>query len=240
MLLIAFVACNEKDLPIEQSTQENLAELRSFGAETTHYYWFRGERIGLTVNVNYVHAIMSDGFREYAGSSSLFETVISDRDNNEQMQSGMIKLRLRPEELRLRSMSALSAYLETVDALKQSGKVNYVFPFFERGAGADPIGTSDLFYVKLKETGDVAKLQEVAERHNVQIVTPFSYMPLWFILSVLGSEFSNSIEASNYFFETGYFSAIDPAFMFNFTSNCVNDPMFNHVQNEKKNVKFLV
>ena len=125
LLLIAFVACNEKDLSIEQPTQENVAELRSLGAETTHYYWFGGEKLGLTVSMNYVHAIMSDGFREYAGSSSLFETVISDRDNNEQMQNGMIKLRLRPEELRLRSMSALSAYLETVDALKQSGKVNY-------------------------------------------------------------------------------------------------------------------
>ena len=52
-------------------------------------------------------------------------------------------------------------------------------------------------------------------------------MPLWYILSVQGSGFRNSIEASNYFFETGYFREIDPAFMFNFAPSCVNDPMFN-------------
>ena len=87
LLLINFVACNEKDLPIEQLAQENLAELRSLGAETTHYYWYRGERIYLTVNTDYVHVIMNNGFREYANSSSLFEIVHFDRDNDEQMQT---------------------------------------------------------------------------------------------------------------------------------------------------------
>ena len=87
LLLITFVACNEKDLPLEQLTQESAIGLRSTGSEATHYYWYRGERIYLTVNTDYVHAIMNDGFRESAGSSSLFEIMGFDRDNNEQPQA---------------------------------------------------------------------------------------------------------------------------------------------------------
>ena len=85
--LIFFVMCSDKELPIEQSAQENLIELRSAGTEATHYYWFQGERLAITVNMDYVHAIVNDGFREYANSSSMFEVVHFDRDNNEQMQT---------------------------------------------------------------------------------------------------------------------------------------------------------
>jgi subtilisin family serine protease len=226
LLLVAFVACNDNDLPIDQSTQENVMELRSTGADATHYYWFRGERIALAVNKDYVHVIVNDGFLESANSSSLFQTFNIEQDDSDQTQ-GMIRLKLTPEGSKSRSGSALSAYLETVDVLKQSGKISYVFPFFERGEGATPIGTSDVFYLKLKTPEDMAKLKEVTERHSVQIIKQIPYMPLWYILSVQGSGFRNSIEASNYFFETGYFSEIDPAFMFNFAPGCVNDPMFN-------------
>ena len=79
----------------------------------------------------------------------------------------------------------------------------------------------------LKTPADIARLQEVAERHGVQIMRQIPYMPLWYILSVQGSGFRNSIEASNYFFETGYFREIDPAFMFDFSPNCANDYRFD-------------
>ena len=226
LLLITFVACNDSDLPIEQSTQENVMELRSTGTDATHYYWFRGERIGLTVSKDYVHVIVNDKFRESADLSALFQTFNIEQNDNEPTQ-GIVRVRLTPEGSRFRSESALSEYLETVDALKQSGKISYVFPFFERGKGVPPIGTSYAFYVMLKTPEDKARLKEIAERHSVQIMKQIPYMPLWYILSVQGSGFRNSIEASNYFFETGYFSEIDPAFMFNFAPNCANDPDFN-------------
>jgi hypothetical protein len=77
--------------------------------------------------------------------------------------------------------------------------------------------------LKLKKEDDIAKLKEVAERHNVQIVKQIPYMPLWYILSVKDSGFWNSIEASNYFFETGYFADVDPAFMFTFRPSSGTD-----------------
>ncbi|MCL1851361.1 MAG: hypothetical protein FWF70_08190 [Bacteroidetes bacterium] len=102
---------------------------------------------------------------------------------------------------------------------------NNVYPFFERG-DAPPIGTSDIFYLKLKARNDTALLRNIAEQLYIQIIKEVPYMPLWYILSIRNSVFENSIVASNFFYETGYFEDVDPAFMFNFQPNCTNDPKF--------------
>ena len=52
-------------------------------------------------------------------------------------------------------------------------------------------------------------------------------MPLWFILSFKNSAFNNSLEATDYFYKTGLFADIDPAFVFIPKLNCANDPQFN-------------
>jgi len=90
--LIVFVACNDSDLSMEQTEQENVIELRSTGAKATHYYWFKGERIALTVNMDYAHVIVNDGFREFVNSSSMLEAVNLEQGSSEQMQ-GMVKLK---------------------------------------------------------------------------------------------------------------------------------------------------
>ena len=89
LLLIAFIACSDSDLSIEQPTQESMIELRSAGAASTHYYWFRGERIALTVNKDYVHVIVNDGLRESADLSALFQAFNIEQDDSEQIQDGL-------------------------------------------------------------------------------------------------------------------------------------------------------
>jgi subtilisin family serine protease len=117
-------------------------------------------------------------------------------------------------------------YNTIVNTLRQNQNVKKVVPYFLRG-NAEPIGTSDIFYVKLKNLNGLSVLQSVAQQKSVQIIKQVPYMPLWYILSVKNSVFNNSVEASNFFYETGSFDNVDPAFMFNFKSNCVNDPTFN-------------
>ena len=52
-------------------------------------------------------------------------------------------------------------------------------------------------------------------------------MTLWYIMSIHNSSFGSSVDASNYFYETGHFADVDPAFMFDFKPNVIpNDPMF--------------
>ena len=178
------------------------------------FYYFQGQRIELTVDRTVVNVIVNENIARSSRANQLFQQFGIEQDDSSPVQ-GIMKLNFgfEPSE---------QAYSELVEALKQIEEVKHVFPFFER-RGADPIGTSDIFYIRLRETEDTVLLREVAERHGVQIIRQIPYMPLWYILSLQGSGFSNSIEATNYFFETGLFAAIDPAFMFNFTPS--SDPI---------------
>ncbi|MDR1345890.1 MAG: hypothetical protein LBK03_04220, partial [Bacteroidales bacterium] len=77
--------------------------------------------------------------------------------------------------------------------------------------------------------GDLALLTQLAEQQGVQIVKQNEFMPLWYRLSVTGNSAGDAVQMANAFYETGLFEEIDPAFMFNFQSNCTNDPMFDQL-----------
>ncbi|MDR2968337.1 MAG: S8 family serine peptidase [Tannerellaceae bacterium] len=113
----------------------------------------------------------------------------------------------------------------TTNSLSRNEETKYVLPFFERGEGVEPIGTSDIFYLKLKQSEDITLLEKMAAELGVQVFKEIPYTPRWYTLSILGSKFSSSIEASNYFYETGKFEDVDPAFMFDFKPSA-NDPDF--------------
>lgn len=115
----------------------------------------------------------------------------------------------------------------TFSAAEKSGEKRYAMPFFERGGGAEPIGTSDIFYLELKDSGDFAMLEEMAAELGVKIVQEIDYTPRWYIMSILGSDFDSSVEATNYFYETGKFANVDPAFMFDFSPNAPTDPDYS-------------
>lgn len=51
-------------------------------------------------------------------------------------------------------------------------------------------------------------------------------MPMWYILSTTNSTYT-SLELSNQYYESGLFADVDPAFAFNFSNKCTNDPSFN-------------
>lgn len=51
---------------------------------------------------------------------------------------------------RLQKSSSAKAALS-----KRSGKTKYVLPYLERGEGIEPVGTSDIFYLKLKSASDL-------------------------------------------------------------------------------------
>ena len=182
------------------------------------FYYYQGQKIELTVDRNVVNVMFDENIVRSSNTNQMFQRfgVVQDELSPNQTMTKLNFGRTLTER----------EYSELTESLKQSEEVKHVFPFFER-PGADPIGTSAIFYIQLKEVQDTVLLREVAKRQGVQIVKQIPYMPLWYILSLRGSGFSNSIEATNYFFETGLFAEIDPAFMFNFRPNCTNDPYFD-------------
>ena len=58
----------------------------------------------------------------------------------------------------------------------------------------------------------------------MQVIEEVPYMPGWFVMSIVGSGFENSVEATNFFYESGLCEDVDPLFMFDFRPSSVNDP----------------
>ena len=197
--------------------------LSFMGLHAQMSYYYHGEKVNLRVDRNYVHIIADEDFVE----SSSFQEFNMELENSEPVE-GLVKLKFL-------SSPDMSEYSKTIESLKQNEQVKYVLPFFER-KDANPIGTSDIFYIKLKDLKDTTMLKKVAEQQNLQIVKQIPYMPLWYILSIKNSAFANAIDATNYFYETGQFEDIDPAFMFEFKPQCANDPMFSQLWGLKNNV----
>jgi len=189
----------------------------SSNAQVPYFYYYKGKKINLTVDRNYVHIIADDEFMKSSSSSQLFKKFNIELNNSKRVQD-MVKLKFK-------SIPDMQEYSKFIESLKENGQVKHVLPFFERGV-APPIGTSDIFYLKLKDEKDTVLLQKIVEQQNVQIIKQVPYMPQWYILSIRNSIFCNSIDATNYFYEIGYFEDIEPAFMFNFKVNCTNDGEF--------------
>lgn len=126
------------------------------------------------------------------------------------MQDMFNKLGIQLIENGLRDMFTLKldinnlTYSDVIDSLKTLNYLICIAPYFERGNNVSSVGTSDVFYVKLKELNDTISLKRVASNTNLKIIKPVPNMPKWYMLSIRNSQFSNSIEATNYIYETKF------------------------------------
>ncbi len=226
LLTILMVSC--QDALVDEPSMEGLTmTTRSEGENATYYYWYKGEKVALTLNTDYVNVVVEDNITQSSDMQSIAQSYNLVQDDSRQCD-GIIKLKLS-------SKTVASEYAKLVSDLKQNAQIKHVLPFFSRGE-VEPIGTSDIFYIKLKTANDIAALKALAEEQNVRIVKEVPNMPLWYILSIQDSSFESSVAAGNYFYETGKFEDVDPAFMFDFKPNAIpNDPMFSQLWGLKNN-----
>lgn len=229
LLALAATSCKNFAEEIPDTNEYNSVKTRVAEFEERDYYWYNGEKVYLTIDNRYVNIIMDDLIVKSSISNSLFEKTNMELDDSKQFD-GVIRLKLNPKG------ASMPEYSNTVASLKQGGQVKYVLPYYSRGDDAEPIGTSEIFYLKLKTPEDITLLEKMAAELGVQIKEEVPYTPCWYMLSILGSEFNNSVEASNYFYETGRFEDIDPAFMFDFKLNA-DDPDFQY-QWGMKNISY--
>lgn len=121
------------------------------------YYYYREQKIDLSVDKNYLNIITSDNFDETSIRSLGFKTfTMHEIDEFTQPQ--------KFARLEFENSPSDSEYLQAMDDLKRTSEIRNIGMYFIRGDSIPPIGTSNIFYVKLKSTEDFNLLQTTANQ----------------------------------------------------------------------------
>ena len=140
LFLLAITLGSCTDAPVDEPGQDGLSKTRSAGADATCYYWYSGEKIPLTLNTEYVNIVADDASLKSLKTGSSFQGL--DLVQEDGARSGNVV------KYRLTSKSTATDYSNLIKDLKQNKQIKHILPFFSRGANAQPIGTSDIFYLK--------------------------------------------------------------------------------------------
>lgn len=194
-------------------------------AQNNYYYYYKGNKIFLELDTKYLNVFVNEDLTSSDFSYLNLSNYILKREN------GLVSNLFAKIEYSKRLSS--EEYISNLDKLKNNNKINGIGVYFKR-AGGISIGTSNLFYVKLKKSKDYELLEQFSVAKNTKIVSQVPSMPLWYILSTNNTR-QTSIELSNQFYESKLFADVDPAFMFDFEPYCVNDPYFNNLWGLKNN-----
>ena len=230
LTFILLISCTDQVVPYKDKVE--IHSTKTKGGIAENYYYYHGKPISLKVNEEYVNILLDTSYVKN-DVLSVFCKDYNIEAKTKPDKDGLFKAHLNQR----------TDYAQSIEKLRTDFRIKKVLPYFERGNGADPIGTSHYFYVQLKEVlpsgyeeanavsysmkkFDLEALHEVSERLGVRIVKEIPYMPDWYILSIEGSGFQTAVDAANCFYETGQFEEIDPAFMFHFRTGSVNDPYY--------------
>lgn len=130
-------------------------------------------------------------------------------------------------EVRLNNEFSNEAYLSQLKDWESDEQVLLASPFFQNEMSSE-IGLSNLFYVRLKNRGDLALLQNMAEKANAVIVGANRFMPEVITLSCTKASSGDALTLANEFHKTGNFVYAQPDLMTDDLGECVNDPFFSN------------
>ncbi|MBP6126719.1 S8 family serine peptidase [Flavobacterium sp.] len=191
-----------------------------------HYYYYKGKKQALLLETSKVNVFTNAAFSPsqvaavsplpYQQKSSTWGTVVF------------------PETL-----SEMQLY-QKINQLKNTQNISSVGLYY-KAKNNKSVGTSNLFYVQLKNPEQYAVLQTEAAQKNVTILRQLANS-LWYCLQLTNKSVETSVALSNYFYEAG-FANVDPGFILPFanvemesnsssttsnttTTSCSNDPLF--------------
>ena len=173
------------------------------------FYYYHGKQIQIPLNKS--------------------EFMLYFEDSISAMRSGLVSEEKYTNPTMILCKRINSNYDSTVVSLKKIHGIKSVEPVI----GHDKTtAVSNLFYVKLKHESDFDKLKELADSTHVSILRKVKYTNSWYALQTNIQSKGNSLAISNLFWETGWFEAVDPGFIFQFEtcSSCVTDSSFSNKQ----------
>lgn len=187
-------------------------------AQNGYFYYYKDQKIALNLDRNFLNISTSENFQKSSLDGLKFKEFTLQEDNSTGESRKFAKLEFQSEP-------SAADYDKVLSALRTIKGIKGVSPYFKRPK-ATPIGTSNIFYIKLKDESGFEQLKKTAEENQARIVESIQGMPLWYVVTLTPENQSNALLVSNKFYETGKFADIDPAFMFNFRPVCTNDPSF--------------
>ncbi len=195
--------------------------------ESGNYYWYNGEKKYLDLKTD-EHFILLDQFIDV---NTLIAEFNIESDRIGEIKKANIGSYMVPRQSGIEFNNKDYHFLiisgEENNINLNSPKISYHAPFFKSKSG-ERVGLSNLFYVRLHREGDIKILEELAEQYHVDILGNNYYMPLWYTLASNRSSSGNALEMANIFYESGYFKAAHPDFIFfnMINSSTVSDPFF--------------
>lgn len=214
--MFALSSCNDYDEYVASTANSKL--MTRAGGKHDYYYWYNGSKIGISSINNRFYISSNDSM--LLVNTSLSNSVVSTVSD---IASSVNMVNEKTYWKIIDISSLTSSTINSIKDLQNKTKEKdiYIAPVF--GNSEQYVPTSEFFYVQLKDINDYSKLENVAKKNNSIILGPVAYMPNWYTIKSPHS--SNGLTMSNIFYETGYFKAVDPGFMFNFNNNsCVSDP----------------
>ena len=184
-------------------------------AQSQYFYYYNGKKYPLQLDKSSI-AITStttDATKMLKAKTPVVETF----PKNSLLKDGKkIIDRTKTFYVEIESDATLSddQYIANIKEKNTRKDVIIASPCFLTSEG-QKMGLSNNFYVKLKSKNDLNRLNELAEKNNVEVLGYNEYMPLWFTVACnKNSTFANAIEMSNMFYESGYFEVAEPEFMY--------------------------
>ena len=186
------------------------------------YYYHKGEKLDLIVDQKQLNLVALPGFQN-SDISDIDIQINNSATTDIITQKKIIKVNFNTSPNN-------ATYNQTINELKSKTNIITVAPFYVVNDSVS-VGTSHIFFVKLKQLSDTTILKQISNQYGVQILKQDTYMPLWYHLAITRNSGYNAVAMSNIFYETGRFDEIDPNFQFTIKESCSNEPEFNRQWN---------
>lgn len=191
--------------------------------QTSYYYYYQGQKIYLNLNTQKLYL---DAKTDFDANQLNNQGLLAFTVNNENEPiNGEVK---KWAKIELENQLTETEYFQKLDDLKlASTSIDLIQPSFITMDGFE-IDMSSYFYVKLNQVSDLTLLQQEAINKNVLIIEQNQFMPLWYTLRLTSQTNDNTLNISNYFYETGNF-AYSVADFLSDDLLCSNDTDFNQL-----------
>lgn len=193
--------------------------------QSDYYYYYKGERIYLTVDSTRLYVVSEGEFQPQGTARSRATEYTISNSSKSYVYNNVVLLQKQraatPEvyfsTLDVPKGTTASQYDALIDKVKVEKNVWQVLPSFT--SNGKPLNISNNFYVELKSAEDFTKLQQLAARYGIEIIGNNEFMPLWYTLSCTPKSSKSSIEAANLFQESQLFECSEPEFCYTMSLN---------------------